>query len=89
MVDVDVVRETDGDAARGRPRQRVAHDRTDRAGQVDVVDRDLERLLRRRDELGERVRDLVGGLPAVGERADVYCAVFARSDALYARLAAW
>ena len=89
MVDVDVVGEADGDPARGGPGQRVADDRADGVGKVDVVDRDLERVLRLRDEVGERVRRVLGGLAAVGERADVYRAVFAaRCAALYSRLAA-
>jgi len=49
---------------------------------VHVVDRDLERPLRRSDEVGKRVRDLLGGLAAVAERANVYRVVFARCDAL-------
>jgi len=53
-----------------------------------VVDRDLERVLGRSDEVRERVRGLFGGLAAVDERADVYCAVFAaRCAALCARFA--
>jgi hypothetical protein len=65
-------------------------DRADGVGQVDVVDRDLERVLRRGDPVGERVRDLLGGLAAVGEGADVYCVVFAaRCAVLWARFAAW
>jgi hypothetical protein len=89
VVDVDVVGEADGDPARCRTGQRVADDRADGVGKIDVVDRDLERVLRLRDEVGERVRGVLGGLAAVGERADVYRAVFAaRCAALYSRLAA-
>jgi len=45
---------------------------------VHVVDRDLERLLRRGDEIGEQVGDLLGGLAAVAERVNVYCEGFVR-----------
>ena len=82
MIDVDVVREPDLDAARGRGRERVPHDRSDGIREVHVVDRDLERPLRRSDEVGEEVCDLFGGLSAVDEGVDVYRAVFARCDAL-------
>jgi hypothetical protein len=34
---------------------------------VEVVDPDLERALRGGDEVGERVRGALGGLPAVAE----------------------
>ena len=51
--------------------------------QVDVVDRDLERLLRGGEELGERVGGLLGRLAAVRQGADfdachsALCALFA------------
>jgi hypothetical protein len=67
---VDVVREADRDSALGGRRQRAVHDRLERLGKADVVDRDLERALRRREELGERVRGPLRRLPAVGECAD-------------------
>ncbi len=57
---------------------------------MEVVDRDLERVLGRRDEVGERVRGLFCALAAVGQCPDVDQVVLAaRSDALYARFAAW
>jgi hypothetical protein len=81
---VDVVDEPHRDAALVGARERALDDRGEVGRQVDVVDRDLERLLRGPEEVGERVRDLVGLLAAVGQRAD-----FDRSSALCARLAAW
>ena len=53
--------------------------------EVDVVDRDLERLLRGGEELGERVGGLLGRLAAVGQRADFD----ASHSALCALFAAW
>jgi hypothetical protein len=44
---VEVVRESDLDAAIGRADERVADDRRQRIGQPDVVDRNLECALRR------------------------------------------
>jgi hypothetical protein len=67
---VDVVGESHVDATRGRARHRVANDRRDRVGQTDVVDRDLQRAVRRRDPLCERARDLLRRLAAVGERTE-------------------
>ena len=83
---VDVVREANRDTAFDRVRERAADDRRERLGQPHVVDRDLERVARRRDPVGEGVRDLLRRLAAVGERADLYRA--ARCSALWARLAA-
>ena len=80
---VDVVGEADGDAARGCRGERTVDDRVERRRQAEVVDRDLERVLRLRDEVGERVRRPLGGLAAVGERLQLdqgFAA--ARSDAL-------
>jgi hypothetical protein len=45
-------------------------------------------VLRRREEVCERVCDLLRRLAAVGERPDLYLAAFARCSALYARFAA-
>jgi hypothetical protein len=86
---VDVVGEPDLDPAARRVREGAADDPGERVRQADVVDRDLERFLRRRDETGERMRDLLRRLAAVGERRDLYRAAFARCSALWARLAAW
>jgi len=80
---VDVVDEPDGDAApRGRA-ESAADDPRQVLGKVVVVDRDVQRALRRADEGGERVGGVDGLLAAVGQRADVD-----RSLALYARFAA-
>lgn len=86
---VDVVGEPDGDAARGRVREGAVDDRVERCGEVEVVDRDLERVLRLRDEAGERVRGVLGRLAAVGQGAELDQDFAARNDALYARFAAW
>ena len=86
---VKVVREANVDAACGRRGQRIDDDRRQRIRQPDVVDRDLERPLRRRDEIGECVCGLFRRLAAVGERPDLYRAPFARCSALRARFAAW
>lgn len=78
---VDVVREPDGDAARMRVAEDAADGGPEVAGQVEVVDRDVEGVLRRADECGERLGGLGGRLAAVGQRADF--------DRLYSRFAAW
>jgi hypothetical protein len=80
---VDVVGEPYTDAALVRVGERSFDDRRQLRRQVDVVDRDLERVLRDVEEVGERVRDVGGGLAAVRQRAD-----FDLSSALCARLAA-
>ena len=67
---VEVVEQPDVDAALVRADQCVADDRGRVVVEVDVVERELERLLRRRDEVRDSVRDVEGGLPAVGQRVD-------------------
>jgi hypothetical protein len=79
---VEVVGEADVDAPRGGGGERINDDRRERVRQPDVVDRDLERALRRRDEVGERVRGLFRRLAAIGERPELYRAAFARCSAL-------
>jgi hypothetical protein len=61
--------------------QRAADDRHEVVRQMQVVDRDVEGVLRRADERGKRLRGLGGRLAAVGQRADF--------DRLYSRFAAW
>ena len=78
---VDVVREPQGNAARVCTPQCSSDDGDEVVGQVQVVDRDVERALRRSEEGGERVRSVGGRLAAVGQRADF--------DRLYSRFAAW
>jgi len=88
---VEVVRQADVHASRSGAAQCVDNDRADRIGQPDVVDRDLQRVLRPRDPAGEGVRDLLGCLPAVDERAELdqdADALAVRIAALCARLAA-
>jgi hypothetical protein len=82
---VEVVREPDGDAALLGVEQRAADDLDQLRRQVQVVDRDLERLLRGAAELGERVGGLLGRLAAVRQRVDFD----ARRSALCALFAAW
>jgi hypothetical protein len=79
---LEVVGQPDVHAARGGGFQCVADDRGQRIGQPDVVDRDLEGVLRGRDEVGERVCGLFRRLTAVGESPDLYRTAFARCSAL-------
>jgi len=76
---VEVVGEADIDAASRRAGQRIDDDRGQRIRQPDVVDGDLERPLRRRDEVGERVCGLFRRLTAVGESPDLYRAAFTQA----------
>ena len=86
---VEVVGEPDVDAARGGACHRVG-ERSRRPGRAGGCRRSRSRaVLRLRDPAGERVRDLVGGLAAVGERAELDRALAARAAALRARFAAW
>ena len=88
---VDVVDEADRDAARDGLRERALDDLREVVGKVEVVDRDLERLVRAAEELGELVRGALRRLRAVGERreSDQLDAFAARSFALCSRFAAW
>jgi hypothetical protein len=86
---VDVVREPDRDAALRRGDERALDDLPQVVREVEVVDRDLERLLRVADEVRERVRRPLSRLRSVGERVDVDQDAFARISALCARFAAW
>jgi hypothetical protein len=79
---VEVVRESDRHAACEGGIERCPQRYRERVRQADVVDRDLERSLRRPDEVGEQARDLLRRLPAVGERAKLYRAALARCSAL-------
>jgi hypothetical protein len=78
---VDVVREANRDVAGGRRTERAADDLVQIGREVEVVDGDVERRLRRAEECGQRVRGVRGRLAAVGQRADF--------DRLYSRFAAW
>jgi hypothetical protein len=86
---LEVVREPDVDSACSRSGHRVAQLEADGTRQADVVDRYVERALCRRDPARERVDDLVGGLPAVAERAELDQDAFAaaRASAFLARFA--
>jgi hypothetical protein len=79
---VDVVGEPDRDAARECGLERFANDCFERIREPDVVDRNLERALRRRDEVGKQTRDLLRRLAAVGERPELYRVALARCSAL-------
>ncbi len=79
---VEVVGEPDVDTARSRADERVPDDGLQRIRQPEGVDRDLERFLGRREETGERVRNVLRRLAAVGERPELYRAAFARCSAL-------
>jgi hypothetical protein len=85
---VDVVREADRDAAGRSGGQRALDDRRERVRQPKVVDRDVERVLRGAEPVGERVGRLLRRLAAVGEGAKLYAFAFARIAALCARFAA-
>ena len=68
---VDVVGDPHGDAAGVRPRDRVHDRRGNRGRQREVVERDVERVLRLIQERGELRRDVRGLLTAVGQRGDL------------------
>jgi hypothetical protein len=86
---VDVVGEAHRNAAVAGALEGVADDLCGRVVQPDVVERDVEAVLGCVDELGDRLRDLGRGLPAVRQRADVDQFACAFSFALYARFRAW
>jgi len=86
---VDVVREANRDAALRRGDERALDDLSQVVREVEVVDRDLERLLGAADEVRERVRRALRGLRPVREGVDVDQDAFARISALWARFAAW
>jgi hypothetical protein len=82
--------EPDGHASSGRVLERARDEALGLVGEAEVVDRDVEAVPGRRDEVGERLRDLDRRLAAVGERPELDqpdCCAFMR--ALYARLASW
>lgn len=86
---VDVVRQPDGDAALAGALEGIPDDLRRRVVEPDVVERDVERALGAVDEVGDRLRDLRRGLPAVRQLADVDQLDSARSFALYARFFSW
>jgi hypothetical protein len=86
---VEVVQKPDADAACGSGAQSPEHDLLRLVEEVDVVDRDVQRLLGRFEERRKQLRDLDRPLSAVDERAEVDQDCCARSFALYARFAAW
>jgi hypothetical protein len=79
---VDVVREPDGDAALRRADERALDDLLQVVRQMEVVDGDLERLLRAGDEVRQCAGRAFRRLGAVGERVDVDQDAFARCSAL-------
>jgi hypothetical protein len=84
---VEVVGEAHCDAALRRVDKGALDDREELGREVEVVESDLERSLRRRDPVGDFVRSLFRRLAAVGERVKLYRAAFIA--ALCARFAAW
>ena len=68
---VDVVDDPHRDAALVRRADRAADDLRGLVEQVEVVVRQVERALRAREELGDRLRDLDGGLAALAVRAEL------------------
>ena len=68
---VDVVGESDAYASNGRAPDRVADDCRGLAAEIEVVLREVERALRAVEERGDRVCDLHGRLPAVGQSTDL------------------
>jgi hypothetical protein len=68
---VQVVEDADLDAARVRRTDRIGNVVADLAGQADVVERELQRLLRGLDEVDDPLRDLLGGLAAVGQLVEL------------------
>ena len=67
----DVVDDPHRDAARVRRADRAADDLRGLVEQVEVVVRQVERALRAREEFGDRLRDLDGGLAALAVRAEL------------------
>ena len=92
---VDVVDEADRDPALLRREERGQHEGAGVGLEADVVDRDVEALLRAAEKRGELARDLGRCLAAVAQRpqldwhrAQAVCCWAARYAALRARLAA-
>jgi hypothetical protein len=63
--------EPDSDASTGRFLERSGDEALRLVGEPEVVDRDVERPLRRGDELGQCSGDLDWRLAAVGQRAEL------------------
>jgi hypothetical protein len=87
---VQVEGEADGDSPAGGVLERAGDEALGLVSEPEVVDRDVERALRGRDEVGKGLGDLERRLAAVGECPDLDqldCCAFMR--ALYARLASW
>ncbi|MDQ5821293.1 MAG: hypothetical protein M3540_07635, partial [Actinomycetota bacterium] len=79
---VDVVGEPNRDPAVASALERAADDLRRRVVQADVVERDVEAVLRRVEEFSDGLRDLGRGLPAVRQFADLDQFDSARSLAL-------
>jgi hypothetical protein len=86
---IDVVREADRDPAPGRRRERTLDDPREVVGEVEVVDRDLERPLRGCEEVRQRRRRPLGRLRAVGQRVELDQEALALQAALWIRFASW
>ena len=79
---VDVVCEPDGDAALRCGDERALDDRPQVVGEMEVVDRDLERALCAGEVVRERVRGALRRLRAVRERLELDQDASARIRAL-------
>jgi hypothetical protein len=89
VVLLEVVGESHRDAARCRLGECTEETGPGGIREPDVVDRDVEAVLRRGEPVGEQLDDLRGGLAAVGESPELdQEALAARIAALWARFAA-
>jgi hypothetical protein len=89
VVLLEVVGESHGDAPRRRLGERIEKNRPGGIREPNVVDRDVEAVLRRGEPVNEDLDDLRGGLAAVGESPELdQEALAARIAALWARFAA-
>jgi hypothetical protein len=76
---VDVVGEADGDAALGSGRERARDELRGGLLEIEIVEGEVERLSRCRDELSGVLGDLECALAAVGQCPDVECQAYPRT----------
>ena len=86
---VDVVDEPDGDAAYLRADERLRDDLGRLVVEPDIVEREVEALLRLPEKRRHLVRHVDGRLASVAVEAELDQPAAARSDALWARFADW
>jgi hypothetical protein len=70
---IDVEGQTDRDASPGDVGERARDEASRRLGEVEVVEGEVEALLRGRDELAYVLGDLEGALAAVRQCSDLDC----------------